>query len=82
MENCTTTIDSASNHGPTVAEARALVAAGIRLMMRGFGVWIVVVSDGILDRLDRARERRVLRTFDDRALSDIGLSRSDLDRYT
>jgi hypothetical protein len=55
---------------------------GLRLLARGAGVWIVAVADGILDRLDGARERRVLGSFDDRALADLGLNRCDVDALT
>jgi uncharacterized protein YjiS (DUF1127 family) len=40
------------------------------------------VADGIVDRLDGARERRVLGSFDDRALADLGLNRCDVDALT
>lgn len=78
MANCTNTIGA----GPSTAEARALIAEGLQLLARGAAVWIVAVADGIVDRLDRARERRVLSGFDDRALADLGLNRCDVDVLT
>lgn len=78
MVDCTRTISG----GPSASEARLLMAQGLRLLRRGAGVWIVAVVDGILDRLDRARERSVLASMDDRALGDIGLNRCDVERLT
>lgn len=78
MANCSTTIRSQ----PPFAEARSLIADGLHLLARGAGVWIVAVVDGILDRLDQARERRALRSLDDRMLADLGLTRCDVDRLT
>jgi len=41
---------------------------------------IVRLADELLDWADRARSRRELRTLDDRALHDIGVSRYDAER--
>ena len=40
--------------------------------------WLIASLDRVLDRLERGRELAALARFDDRALKDIGLTRSDL----
>ena len=40
--------------------------------------WLTASLDRLLDRLERGRERAALAQMDDRALKDIGLTRSDL----
>lgn len=44
--------------------------------------WFIRLADLVIDWADRARERRFLAELDDRALHDIGLSRSDAERET
>jgi uncharacterized protein YjiS (DUF1127 family) len=42
--------------------------------------WLIRLADLVIDWAERARERRFLAELDDRALHDIGLSRSDAER--
>ena len=84
MTKCTTTIDG---YSPTLDRAPlAMVKAGAALMAVGvvaaLSALVVVLSDRLLDTLERDAQRRHLMSLDDPALKDIGLSRSDLDRLT
>lgn len=48
---------------------------------QGFGrrlsAWVIVASDFLLDALDRDAQRMTLASFDDRTLSDMGISRAE-----
>lgn len=66
----------------TAAPATFLAASARMASKRGVKVWLERVVDQLLHWQERAETRRKLLAFDDRMLSDIGISRADIDNET
>lgn len=73
MENCTTTIQPFQSPWAQIAE-------GLRLIGAGMGAAVVQAHEALMQRMDDAASKRHLQALDDRLLSDIGVSRCDIDR--
>lgn len=75
MQNCTRTISP-----ETLLSPREMIAAGVRLFASGLSLWLVSLTDRLMDRLEARRNIAVLHKADDRMLKDIGLTRADVYR--
>jgi uncharacterized protein YjiS (DUF1127 family) len=57
-----------------------MVVSGLKMLAKGVELYVIALTDAIIDRQDARRNLATLETFDDRMLKDIGLTQADIEK--